>query len=378
MPLAEPPRFDIPFTDTRQRLTAYHQQFHDVLDRVLHHGNFILGEEVQAFEQDLQQFLGVRNAITVGNGTEGLLLCLQALGIGAGDEVVTTSLSYLASTSCITLSGASAVFADVGEDLNLLPSSVEQVISEKTKAIVVVHLAGNPADISALRAIADRYKISLIEDCAQAFGAKVGNRYCGSFGDLSAVSFHPLKTLGALGDGGAIFCNDPLHTSWLHKARNHGHSSRDECEFWSYNSRLDGLQAGFLAILLKDYESFMQHRTMQAQTYQRGLSEVISKGAVHYPVIREDARPSYGMYVICAESRTELQRFLHQSGVETKIHYPTPIHRLKAAKTSTQLRTALPNTEKYVQQILSLPLGPHVSNAQLNRVAELISEFYKT
>ena len=367
---------NIPFVDTRQRMSEYHQSFHEVLSRVLDHGNFILGEEVETLEQDLQKFLGVDDVVTVGNGTEALLLCLKALGIGAGDEVVTTSLSYLASTSCIALSGAEAVFADVGDDLNLLPSSVEDAIGEKTKAILVVHLAGNPADMGALRTIADRHGILLIEDCAQAFGAKIGDQYCGSFGDLSAVSFHPLKTLGALGDAGAVICRNEKYSRWLRMARNHGHSSRNECEFWSVNSRLDGLQAGFLQVLLKDYDDFLASRVGQAKIYQQMLGHLADRGLINFPVRHSSNQASYGMFVICVEARSALQNYLTQAGVETKIHYPTPIHQLKAAKASAHQRVSLLNTERYAQQILSLPLGPHLSTAKLRRVAQLIIDFF--
>lgn len=373
----------VPFVDTIRQGTDYREQFHQVLDRLLTHGQYILGEEVEALEKALQDYLQLADVVTVGNGTDGLILCLKALGIGVGDEVITTSLSYLASTSCIALSGAAPVFADVGEDLNLLPAAVEEAITTNTKAILVVHLAGNPADVFALRALADRHGLFLIEDCAQAFGATIGDQYCGSVGDLSAVSFHPLKTLGALGDGGAILCRDHQYGEWLRMARNHGHNGRDKCDFWSYNSRLDALQAGFLSVLLKDYPRFLAHRRAQANAYRNGLEKL--EGLVSFPHCHPGAQPSYGMFVVRAQQRNALQHFLNKAGIETKIHYPTPIHQLKAAESLTTTpssehrsrRHSLAATERYSGEILSLPMGPHLSHAQLTRVTELLNQFYR-
>lgn len=359
----------IPIADVAGRFQPHRAALHAALDRALDHGQVILGPEVGELEAALADAVGCRHAIGVANGTDALILSLRAMN-AAGGDVITTPLSYLASTSSIVLAGATPIFADIGDDLNLDPDAVERAITDRTRAILVVHVGGNPARMAELTALAQARGLKLIEDCAQAFGATTNGRAVGHLSDVGATSFHPLKNLGTLGDGGAIFTNDDAAATWLRQARNHGHSSRDQCEFWSINSRLDSLQAGFLLSLLPAYAEFLQYRRTQAARYRRGL-----EGLVQFPRINPGSAPTYNFMYIVAERRDELKATLEQNGIDARIHYPVPIHRLNAA---AALRpAALPRTEWYTRRILSLPLGRHVSDADIDYVIQIIAGFYR-
>jgi dTDP-4-amino-4,6-dideoxygalactose transaminase len=360
---------DVPFVDLTARFAPSRTALHAALDRVIDHGQIILGSEVEALERAVADYTGCRHAIAVANGTDALMLSLRAKGIGAGDEVVTTPMSYLASTSSIALAGATPVFADVGDDLNLDPDAVEKLITAKTRAIQLVHLAGIPAQARRFVDIARYHDLVLIEDCAQAFGASIDGRMVGSFGDFGAVSLHPLKNLPALGDAGMILTNDDDAASWLRIARNHGHSGRDECEFWSINSRLDALQAAFLGEMLAGLPAFLDQRRQQAARYRAGLGDCVG-----FPAVAPTARPTFNMFMVLADDREALRDYLAEQGIETRIHYPLPIHRMKAARGIAH--GALPRAEAYSGRILSLPLGMHVSAEQQDFVIDRIRNFY--
>jgi dTDP-4-amino-4,6-dideoxygalactose transaminase len=366
----------VPFTDLKCRYSLYRERFHKALDQVLEHGQFILGPEVAEFESVLSNYLVSPYAIAVANGTDALILALKSHHIGDGDEVITTPMSYLASTSAIALSGATPVFADVGKDLNLDPEAAARAISERTRAILVVHLAGNPAKMGSFIELAKKHNLLLIEDCAQAIGATLAGKYVGTFGNVAAMSLHPLKNLGTIGDAGAILTADEDRVDWLHQARNHGHRSRDQCKFWSLNSRMDTLQATFLLSILADFPDYLTQRRAQARCYLEGLRE-----QVEFPQVTDSAEPSYNFFVILAKDRDVLQEYLIKRGIETKIHYPIPIHRLDSSK-DKQYRTfdlkgsSLEEAERYTANILSLPLGPHLSDQQIDFTIDQIRAFY--
>jgi dTDP-4-amino-4,6-dideoxygalactose transaminase len=360
---------DVPFVDLTVRFAHSRAALHAALDRVIDHGQVILGTEVEALEQAIAAVAGCRHAVAVANGTDALMLSLRARGIGAGDEVITTTMSYLASTSSIALVGATPVFADVGDDLNLDPAAVERLITAKTRAIQLVHLAGIPAQVDEFVDIARRHDLVLIEDCAQAFGATVDGRMVGSFGDFGAVSLHPLKNLPALGDAGMILTDDDAAGHWLRIARNHGHSGRDECEFWSINSRLDALQAAFLGRMLADLPAFLDQRRQQAARYRAGLGDCVG-----FPTVAAAASPTFNMFMVLADRREALHDYLAEQGIETRIHYPLPIHRMKAARGIAH--GALPRAEAYTERILSLPLGMHITAEQIDFVTDRIVHFH--
>ncbi|MCC9620604.1 DegT/DnrJ/EryC1/StrS family aminotransferase [Thalassospira sp. MA62] len=362
----------IKFVDLTVKYAPFLEGFQKDLAQIVCDGNYILGDPVSEFEKDIANFIGVKHAIAVANGTDALVLGLKACGVKAGDEVITTPMSYLASTSAIALCGATAVFADVDESLNLTEASLGCCLTERTKAILPVHLAGNPADMEKLKSLADKFQLAILEDCAQAFGASIAGRMVGSFGDVAAISFHPLKNLGALGDAGAILTNNDEFAHWLRRARNHGHISRDDCGFWSLNSRLDTLQAAFLRRMFLRYPSELERRRELACEYKRSLDDCVS---LQVPV--QDAIPSYNWFVLLADRRDELMLFLSSLGIETKVHYPILIPDMAAAAQYCARGSDIPMARNYVRKILSLPCGEHITNKDARYISECIKNFYR-
>lgn len=339
-------------------------------DELLNSGMFILGDEVKQFEESFAKVCGTKYAIGVANGTDSLMLSMKALGICIGHEVITVSHSYLASASSIALCGATPVLVDVEKDsFNMCPKALESAITEKTKAIIVVHLTGRPAKMDEILEIANAHNIPVIEDAAQAVGAKYKNKTVGSFGQLGSFSLHPLKNLAAAGDAGIITTNDDQLYQYLLKARNHGLKNRDELEFWSVNSRLDALQAAILNVKIKNLNAWNQRRQSIADRYIEALNEV-----VEVPDYNDDFSPVFHAFVIQTDRRDELQSFLKSKGIDTKVHYPIAIHQQEAAK--NVVKHNLSNTEKIVQRILSLPVYPELEDRQVEYVIEQIKNFF--
>lgn len=362
----------IKFLDLAQKYRRHAEAFHADLERVLSSGTFVLGEELEIFENAVVDFTGAKHAVGVGNGTDALVLSLKAAGVGRGDEVITTPMSYLASTSAITLCGATAVFVDIDRSLNMDPSKISAAVSRKTKAILAVHVAGIPARISEIGEIAKQHELPVIEDCAQAFGATTAGSFVGTSSEFGAVSFHPLKNLGALGDGGIILTKSERAAEWLRQARNHGHPSRNECDFWSVNSRLDELQAAFLRTQLSFFPQELERRRVLAKTYREELT-----GIVGFPEVLETSRPSYNWFMILAADRDDLADFLINRGIEAKIHYPKLISNLRAAAEGCRVQGTLDTANTLVGEILSLPNAEHVTESDAALVCQSIKAFYQ-
>lgn len=357
-------RLDVEESDYKQALLA-------AVERVLSHGKYILGPEVEQFEKKFAALSGTTFALGVDNGTNALILSLQALGIGPGDEVITAPNSYLASASSVALAGARPVFVDVRDDLNMDPMKMEAAITPRTKAIIAVHLTGRPAQMDAIMQVAERYHLKVIEDCAQAVGASYQGRPVGSWGALGCFSLHPLKNLAAAGDGGVITTSDPALYEYLLKARNHGLRNRDECEFWSYNSRLDTVQAAMLLVKLERLKEWNEKRRSNAAFYRERLQNV-----VHCPADAPGEYAVYHTFIIQAARRDALMAHLESRGIGCKVHYPIPIHLQKAAEGLGYGRGSFPVTEAQLETILSLPVYPELTQAQLEHVAACILEFY--
>jgi len=295
------------------------------------------------------------------------------MGIKQGDEVITAPNSYLASASSIYLAGATPVFADVREDFNIDPEQIRKVISPRTKAIIPVHLTGRPADLIAILALAQEHHLAVIEDCAQAVCAEYNDKLVGSFGDLGCFSLHPLKNLSACGDGGVITTNNEDLYHKLLKARNHGLRNRDECEFWSYNSRLDNIHAAMLNIKLNKLPEWTARRREIASYYYERLSRL----DLIVPKDKSFEKAVYHTFIIQTVMRNELKDFLSKMGIDTKIHYPIPIHLQDAAKYLGYKKSDFPVTEKQTGTILSLPVFPELSDDQVEYVADTINNFFK-
>jgi dTDP-4-amino-4,6-dideoxygalactose transaminase len=341
--------------------------------KIMESGQFIMGEALTVFEKSFAAIAQTKYAFGVANGTDALFLSLKAIGIKAGDEVITAPNSFLASASSVALIGGTPVFADVREDFNLDPEKVEKAITPKTKAIIVVHLTGRPAPMDELLAIAKKHNLQIIEDCAQAVGAEYKNKRVGGLGITGCFSLHPLKNLAASGDGGVITTNDEKVYKYLQVARNHGLKNRDECEFWSYNSRLDNLQAALLNVKLKLLDKWTARRREIAAKYYEAFKDL----DLIVPKDKPYEKAVYHTFIIQSKERDALKQFLMDNGVDTKIHYPIPIHLQEAAKYLVYKKGDFPVTERQAETILSLPVYPELTNEQVDYIIECVLRFYK-
>ena len=341
------------------------------VESVIDYGMFILGDEVSQFEQTFAKICDAKYAVGVANGTDALVLALKSVGVGAGDEVITAANSYLASASSIALAGAKIVFADVRDDFNLDPESVKAKITDKTKAIIAVHLTGRPAEMDTINEIACEHGIYVIEDSAQAVGAKYKGKGTGSWGMLGCFSLHPLKNLAAAGDAGMITTNDEKTYQWLLKARTHGHKNRDECEFWSMNSRLDALQAAILNVKVKRLAEQTERRRAIAAKYHEAF-----RALVKAPEDGENEYSVFHTYIIQTDRRDELQAFLKEKGVDTKVHYPIAIHQQEAFTSKNLPVTDLKKTDEQVKRILTLPVYPELTDEQVDYVIKNLKDFF--
>jgi len=361
----------VPYID----LGVQHQPIIDKLTdktrELLLSGQFILGDEVKTFEQTFAEYCGTKYAIAVNSGTDALILAMQVAGIKLGDEIITAPNSFLASASSIALAGATIKFADVASDMNIDPEKIQTSITSKTKAIMPVHLTGNPAKMDEINTIAQKHDLIVIEDAAQAVGASYKNKKTGNLSHFGCFSLHPLKNLSACGDGGIITTNNEKWYKMLVSARNHGLINRDECETWSMNSRLDNLQAAFLNIKMDYIEGWNENRRTNAAIYNSRLKDIVK-----IPEVETHCISAHHTYIIQTDKRDELQEFLKQNEIDSKIHYPIPIHLQKASKNTGYKKGDFPVTEKQSKHILSLPIYPELSSEQINYVCDKIIEFF--
>jgi dTDP-4-amino-4,6-dideoxygalactose transaminase len=344
----------------------------DAFETVLDSGRYVLGPNLSAFEAEFAAYCGAAIGIGVGNGTDALTLALRALNIGPGDEVITAPNSFIATAASIAHVGARPVFADIGADLNIDPDMVEAAITPATRAIVPVHLTGRPARMPRLLDIAAHRGLIVIEDAAQAVGAALNGKRVGSWASAACFSLHPLKNLHAFGDGGMVTAADPETADLLRMFRNHGLRNRDCVEFWGFNSRLDELQAALLRVQLPLLNRWTDERRRLAFRYNdllRPWAEVPEEGPGEFC--------TYQTYAIQARQRDALQKFLKDNGVEALVHYPTPIHRQPAAAALGYGPEHFPMAERAAASVLSLPLYPGLTEAQQNRVVDLVSDFYR-
>lgn len=363
---------EIPFANLSEQHRLLRREIHDAIDRVLDHGQFILGPEVETLEKRWAEICGVRHAIGVASGTDALMLSLRVLGIGPGDEVITAPNSFVASASAIAMTGASPRFADVGDDFNIDPQRLERAITERTRAVIPVHLTGRPARMAAISEVARDAGIHVVEDAAQAMGATLGGRPVGSFGELGCFSLHPLKTIGGCGDGGMITTDDDNLAAQLRLLRNHGIQNRQEdCRQWGFNSRLDTIQAAIVNVKLDYLNAWTSTRRSHAAQYRELLGT-----AVRVPTDQPEVRATYTTFIIEADRRDDLADHLLQQHIACKVHYAVPIHLLDAAQGCGYQRGAFPTAERQAERILSLPIHESLDEAAISRVCEAILSFY--
>lgn len=363
----------IPYVDLISQHSSIKELILTAVEEVLGHGQFVNGEEITAFEKAFAQLCEVQFAVGVNSGTDGLILALHALGVGFGDEVITSPNSFVASSSCISWVGARPVFVDVKEDYNIDPTQIEDKITPRTKAILPIHLTGRPAEMQMILEIAERHNLYVIEDCSQAVSAEYYSKCVGSFGTIGAFSLHPLKTLNACGDSGIITTDDVDIYEELLLLRNHGLRSRDNCVTWGFNSRLDSVQAAILLIKMDYLDLWTNKRISNAKYYQKELSEV---DAIKLPKDKPYEKAVYHTFIIEMDNRDALRSYLLEHGIETSVHYPVPIHLQVAAKDLGYKRGDFPVTEKQSERILSLPVHQNLQDDDLDHVVKTIKAFY--
>ena len=348
--------------------SRYKDEIDESIKRVLDSGFYILGNEVAQFEEEFAKYTGVSHGIGVGSGTEAIHLALASCGIGAGDEVITVSHTAVATVAAIKLSGAIPVFVDIEEHFFTMdPLKIEAAITPRTKAIIPVHLYGQPVDMVSIMAIAKKNNVYVIEDCAQAHGAEYNNGVIGSFGDMACFSFYPTKNLGALGDAGIVVTEDLRLAEKARQLREYGWGKeRFVSEYAGWNTRLDEMQAAVLRVKLKYLDADNKARIDIAEFYNN-----IGNSSVLLPTVKDNAKHVFHLYVVRVKKREHFLKYLHQNNIGTAIHYPMPVHKQPAYKIEGDLET----TESVAEEIVTLPLYPGLKEAEVAMVVDTVNSF---
>jgi len=346
-----------------------------ILKRVMSSGQYVgvKAREINKFENNVRKICRTKYAVALNSGTDALTFAMHSIGVKRGDEVITPSNSYVASTGSIIHLGAKPVFVDVLPDQNIDPKKIEEAITDKTKAIMPVHLTGRSCEMDSIMKISKKYKIPVVEDCAQAFGTKFNNKPCGSFGIAGCFSTHPLKNLNGMGDGGFIVTNNSKIAKYIGKIRNHGLKSRDELEYFGFVSRMDNIQAAILNFRLGRIKNLIKKRRYNARYFCKKLN----KKYIFIPPEKTKEFNTYHTFVIQAPKRDKLKKFLKSKNILTYIHYPIPIHKQKAYKKMNFKTSSLPITELQSKQILSIPVHHNLTKQQLKYIVNAINNFYK-
>jgi dTDP-4-amino-4,6-dideoxygalactose transaminase len=356
----------VPFLDIKMHHAPLRQEFMRVIGDVIDSGAFAGGLFVERFERDFALYCGTEFAVGVGNGTEALWLSLLAMGIGRGDEVVTVPMSFAATVEAICHAGAKPVFVDIDElTYTMNPTALQKVLTSRTKAIIPVHLFGQTADMDPILEIGSKHGLRVIEDAAQAHGAKYKGRKAGTLGHAGCFSFYPGKNLGAFGEGGAVVTADEDLARRLRMLRNHGQSSRNQHALVGWNSRLDGIQAAILGIKLRHLDANNRLRQLQAKRYDRGLADLPE---VIRPVVAENSSHVFHIYAVRVDQRRHLIAALGDKGISCGVHYPLPIHLQPAYRSLGYKRGDFPVAERCAAEFVSLPLFPEMTAGQVAHV----------
>ena len=364
---------EVPFLNMKSQYLELKDELDRAYQRVMESGWYILGEEVGSFEQEFAAYVGAKHCVGVGNGLEALQLILMGYGIGAGDEVVVPANTYIASWLAISYTGADPVPVEPdAASYNINPQLIEKAITSKTKAIMPVHLYGQPVEMENIWKIANKHGLKIIEDAAQAHGGRYGDRIVGSLGNAAGFSFYPSKNLGAFGDAGAVVTNDDVLVDKVRVLRNYGSRRKYYNEVKGHNSRLDPMQAAFLRIKLKHLAAWNERRNKIANRYLDSLRLVPSLGLPHVPT---GVVPAWHIFVVSHPKRDHLQKYIQEQGISTLIHYPVPPHLSDAYKDLGYKVGDFSLTEKMANTFLSIPIGPHLSMDDAQYVSEKIKEF---
>lgn len=361
----------INFNQLDRGYEKYKEEYQKAATSVLGSGWYVLGKEVQRFEESFKDFIGSKYCVGLNSGLDALILAFRALGVGEGDEVIVPANTYIASVIGITENGATPVFVEPDKYYNLDADMIEEKITVKTKAILVVHLYGQAANMKKINEISKRYNLYLVEDCAQSHGAKFNGKATGSWGDIGCFSFYPTKNLGAFGDAGAIVTDDEGVSKQIKMLRNYGSKVKYQNEVLGVNSRLDEIQAALLSVKLNHYNDLREERATIAKAYLQG----IKNKNIKLPTIRDGAEHVWHLFVIQCEEREKLQSYLNEKGIGTQIHYPIPPHLSKAYEYLGYEEGDYLITEKYVGTLLSLPLFEGMKKDEFEYVIEAINAF---
>ncbi len=364
----------VPFLDLQAAYRELQEELDAAYHRVMDSGCWVLGEEVEAFERAFAAYCGVKHCIGVGNGLEALHLTLRAYAVGAGDEVIVPANTYIATWLAVSATGATPVPVEPTSATCVLdPNLIEAALTLRTRAIIPVHLYGQPAEMSAITALARRYRLKVIEDAAQAHGAFYRGKRVGGLADAAAFSFYPAKNLGAAGDGGAVVTNDDNVAEQIRLLRNYGSRARYFNELKGFNSRLDPLQAAFLNTKLRYLDAWNARRLAMALYYQEGLQDSLD---LQLPVVSAGTVPVWHQFVVRSPRRDALCDYLQREGISTLIHYPIPPYRSPAYAEHYHRVHTFPITETLTSTILSLPIGPHLSLREADEVIRSLRRFH--
>jgi len=359
----------IPFIDLKREYFEIGEEVNQAIQRVLKNGYFILGEEVEIFEEEFSEYIGVKYGISVNSGSDALFLALKALGIGKGDEIITVSHTFISTIDAIVRNGAIPIFVDIDLETYCMDiTKIEERITEKTKAILPVHLYGHPADMDTIMGIAKRHNLFVIEDACQAHGAEYKGKKVGGIGNVGCFSFYPTKNIGAYGDAGMIITNNEELANKLKMMRNYGSSKKYYHEFVGINSRLDEIQAAVLRVKLKYLDEWNEKRRRITKLYNKLLED----SGIVTPIEKKYARRVYYLYVARCKNRNKFQQYLLENGVQTMIHYPIPVHLQKAYCTLGYKKGDFMVTEKCANEVLSLPMWIELSYKDVEKICKLI------
>jgi dTDP-4-amino-4,6-dideoxygalactose transaminase len=365
---------NIPFVDLHSQYLSIKPEVDRAIQKVIDDTSFIGGAPIKHFENRFANLLGVKHCIGVANGTDAIYIALKMLGIGIGDEVITTAASWISTSETISQTGAKPVFVDIDPTTFTIDvSKIEEKITARTKAIIPVHLYGQAAHIRSIKTICEKYNLSLVEDCAQSHLTEDDGQFVGTFGKAATFSFYPGKNLGAYGDAGAVITNDDSLAQKIRMYANHGALKKHQHQIEGINSRLDTIQAAILEVKLPYLRKWTQQRIENASKYTSMLSSVQE---LEIPLVRKGTVHSFHLYVVRTNRRDELKDYLEKRGIQTAIHYPNALPNLPAYQYLNHKKEDFPIASKYQNEILSLPMYPELSDAQVNYVSTAVKEFF--
>jgi len=367
---------NIPLVDLKSQYLSIKNEIDGAIQTVLNQTDFIGGSAIKTFEQAFADFSGLRYVVGVANGTDAIHLALRACGIGPGDEVITAVNIFIATSEAITASGAKVVFVDNDPlTYTIDAAKIEEKITPKTKAIIPIHLYGQPADMTAIQQIAEKHNLIIIEDAAQAHGALYNGVKVGNFGKATCFSFYPGKNLGAYGDAGAVATNDEKFAEHVRMLANHGRLEKYEHKLEGYNSRLDTLQAAILNVKLRHLDEWIKRRQFHASHFDKLLQ---GHGNIKTPAVRKNSTHVYHLYVVRIDAREKVRNILKEKGIATGIHYPIPLHLQPAYSYLSHHAGDFPVAERYASQLLSLPLYPELTDAQVEYISGALIDACKS